>query len=256
VALNLVAASSQGVFINRSSQGNVLNNVSAGALCCWLQPNTGVPAGTQGVLGCSVGGTGTSSATSRLNLELLAGGLRLTVRILDGDAGSSVSGANPTSGAWTHCVAQCNFTTRAISIYINGVLNASGIANGSTAGNTSATSSQSSAIGMGLTGAGSFFDGQIDDCRLYERLLSPNEIATMYATRGKDGIWQACRFRFSLNELSPGQTVNARGVGLSSFVGLNTGTPTYGRSYVESRNRPLEAIFRRPDTFGGQGSDL
>lgn len=77
-------------------------------------------------------------------------------------------------------------------------------------------------------------DGKLHDARIYDRALSAAEIATIYASRGRDGIVDGRVGRWPLRERHPGQT--AAGAGSVRDVGPfgNHGTPAGSLTYVAS----------------------
>lgn len=83
------------------------------------------------------------------------------------------------------------------------------------------------AIGTRET-SGQEWDGYIDDIRVYNRRLTANEIATIYACRGSDCIYDGLVNRWQMNEGAEGTTV---GSFVDSIAGFNltivSGTPTY-----------------------------
>lgn len=50
------------------------------------------------------------------------------------------------------------------------------------------------------------YDGSLDDFRMYDRILSSEEIETIFATRGNDGIVDGLVARFNMREKSVGST--------------------------------------------------
>ena len=85
------------------------------------------------------------------------------------------SGQTPAIGRWQHVAATYDGTTA--RIYIDGTLAASSTYTGSVGG------SNTWRIGAYGSTAGGFFDGLVDDVRIYSRALSPTEIQTDMASR-------------------------------------------------------------------------
>jgi hypothetical protein len=50
-----------------------------------------------------------------------------------------------------------------------------------------------------------------EDVRVYTRALSPNELETIFAAQGVDGIASGLHFKWGLNENAPGVTVPVSG---------------------------------------------
>lgn len=59
-------------------------------------------------------------------------------------------------------------------------------------------------LGRARWDAGIYFDGAIDDTRLYARAISDEEVLSIYATRGHDGIWDNLLLRYTLDTEAPG----------------------------------------------------
>jgi hypothetical protein len=81
-----------------------------------------------------------------------------------------------TPGVWTHVALTFNDSTNAVNFYIDGAPNSSG-----TISNNLANTPQPIVIGWSGQG-GQFFDGSIDDMRVYNRVLTPAEITALAAT--------------------------------------------------------------------------
>ena len=100
------------------------------------------------------------------------------------NAGGSI-GANVQfpPGKWTHVAATGDGTT--LKIYVNGIEVASG---GSTTSNYG-SNSDIFKIGEGvLDPSGGFFDGRVDDVRIYRRAMCPEEIYQTYKGGRPNGV--------------------------------------------------------------------
>lgn len=88
-------------------------------------------------------------------------------------SGSSnqISGGSISAGEWYHVTGTYNSSTGEQRLYVNGELVAS-----ATPGWTLDDGDNNQAIGKGYTTSGDWFDGTIDDVRIYNRTLSPQEI--------------------------------------------------------------------------------
>ena len=78
------------------------------------------------------------------------------------------------NGAWHHCVATRQEATGIMSVYVDGSLQASGTANRNTL-NAPAN------LLFGATG-GNYFNGSLDDVKIFARTLSSNEVAALYSS--------------------------------------------------------------------------
>lgn len=70
------------------------------------------------------------------------------------------------------------------------------------------------------------FDGLIEDCRLYDNILTPNRIANIYAQRGADSDRFGLKGRWRMNEGAPGTAASGTDSIKDSSPFGNHGTPT------------------------------
>lgn len=112
--------------------------------------------------------------------------------------------------------------------YVDGVLQ-------STVNPASFAGGQNANLSLGVTagGSGQGWFGAIDDVRVYDRVLSAEEIQTIYACRGTDGIFDSLSLWYQLNEGSEGaavtgplQSIGQAGAGAPDLVTV-TGSPVY-----------------------------
>lgn len=106
--------------------------------------------------------------------------------------------------------------------YQNGVLAATGAQTGNIVGSAKAT--RIAAVDV----AGNperEVNAWMEDCRLYDRALSANELLTMFNERGVDGIVDGLLHRWLLNEWVPGATASGAGTTKDSGPGQVNGTP-------------------------------
>jgi hypothetical protein len=110
-------------------------------------------------------------------------------RNLDGVSPTTVTaGSSVVANVWTHVAGTYDTAIRLATLYINGLSVGSGTFTNSTAANFSATNVKNGAIGAAVSGIDSWFDGELADVRIYDALLTAEEIETMWACRGHDGI--------------------------------------------------------------------
>jgi hypothetical protein len=161
---------------------------------------------------------------------------------------TSTASSAPTS-TWFHVAYTCTAISggdQTHSIYINGTLN-----NSSTnATQVAGTLTQVYINGYPQTTA-QIEGGQqssttmVDDVRLYNRVLSANEIQTIYALRGfRDGIVNGLIARYSFNESAVGNTVascidySSSGSPLTAVnVNHSTGAATYASGFANIDTR-------------------
>ncbi len=120
-----------------------------------------------------VGSWTSSQSGAMIWVDHISGHYRLA---LGGTFGNYVdSGQTPAIGRWQHVAATYDGTTA--RIYIDGALAASSTFTGNVG------DSNTWRIGAYGSTAGGFFDGLVDDVRIYSRALSPTEIQTDMASR-------------------------------------------------------------------------
>lgn len=147
------------------------------------------------------------------------------------------SSMNLTIGKWHHIVGTYDGAT--VRIYVDGVERDSLAVTGNI-GSTTTPVRIGAGSGSPVSGEEPF-DGTIDDVRIYDRGLSPDEILTMFNSRGHDGITQRLQARYLLNKDAPGVAASGadsvKDVGPNSLDGTPTNTPTYAESQLALRRR-------------------
>lgn len=240
-----------------------VRNVAQGALMAWIMMRTLPANGTSTVvIGVSIGTAAGLTGSSRASLELRGNGTALggvggTFRRLDADAGNGLnSSAGKTglaAGLWAHFAVVINYINTALTAqyYVNGALAVSLTGGNTGGGNTSDTDCQRCTIGSDEGLLVGFFDGLIEDARIYNRFVGPAEMDTIYNARGADRGNDNCAGRYGLNELGPGQTF-VQSPSLSDFsrtVGVpgNGAVPfSYGDSIIRgTRSRHIIPIGYR-----------
>jgi hypothetical protein len=138
----------------------------------------------------------------------------------------------PVVGVWYHIAATVD-ATKFGQIYINGVMEASGI------GNDTATRTTLSIGNRNGAAANQCTNGVLDDVRVYTRVLRADEIATIYACRGSDSIYFGLQNRWLLNERAEGVIASGTGI-IKDMVGARTGTPVsspvWAGNFLKTRN--------------------
>ncbi|MDR3456220.1 MAG: glycoside hydrolase family 76 protein [Verrucomicrobiae bacterium] len=86
-----------------------------------------------------------------------------------------VSTSTINNGVWHHCVATRQQVTGVISVYVDGALQATGTANRNTLDATARI-----LFGAHASGGG-YFNGSLDDVRIFSRTLSSGEVAALYS---------------------------------------------------------------------------
>jgi hypothetical protein len=151
---------------------NSLDITSAITLAAWVKPGK---VGTQNIIKKAIG----TGAPGGYELSLSSGGI-VFIRLNGGTTTTTRLDSTityPTDGTWMHIAATTDGT--AIKVYINGALNTSKTVSAFTI-NTNATN-----VGIGAEMATTplnFFQGVIDDARIYNRALSASEILALAST--------------------------------------------------------------------------
>jgi hypothetical protein len=105
---------------------------------------------------------------------------------------------------WTHLA--CSYDGTDGRMYINGVQDGTPVALAGTLFGTT--------VALNLarrSGGGGAYDGMLDDVRIYDRAMSAAEIATVYASRGNDGILHGLVARYLMREASVGTAATVAG---------------------------------------------
>ena len=104
-------------------------------------------------------------------------------------------------------------------------------------------------FGDSVPNAGSsWMVGDLDDCRLYNRVLLPNEIIALFTRRGMDDIFDGMLLRYTLQEKAPGVAMDGtsnevKDSGPEKYDGSanDTGYPTYIESAILNGTRRRSA---------------
>jgi hypothetical protein len=208
-----------------------LNNVSGACICCWVYHYTS-PAGSFDRT-LSVG-TSNVADNSRASLGIRENDtLYVAARTQVADPGA-VRGSTAVVplNTRTHIATNLNFAGNQASFYVNGSF-IDTIAGDWTAGNMINANSLSSAIGASSAGLRFYFDGILDDTRLYNRMLSLNEIQAIFACRGSDAIYYGLQARYNMEEKQTGY-VTAGTETIKDFMGNIPGTASANCVYADS----------------------
>lgn len=181
------------------------NGVSANSYMDWVPSflNFGTPAGGSANFSLEAwvnGGFGQTTDAGILTLGYGNGGeqfnldcggsspphsFRFFVRDAAGGVHAATSSMAPNDNNWHHVVAVCDESGGQVSLYVDGVLAASGAIS---AGNGLLESSSSLSIGSRQSGQGTAYDnqfvGSIDDVSIYNVALNSNQVVTHYLAAG------------------------------------------------------------------------
>lgn len=220
-----------------------------------------VTAVTSGTITVGAGASGANVANGTIILNQLtgaAGGIgTYTVNISQTAASAAINGRYIAPiNTWVHYTYSCTVSSNGVgtpgtqthSIYINGLLNnTSSNANQLTAGVPTMIYLNGYPVTATSTGAESNTTG-VDDVYYYNRLLSANEINTIYNSFGqRDGIVSGLVARYNFNEANAGTSVSTctdfSGNGNTiTLTTAGTGTaPTYIVDYAHEDTRPVQS---------------
>jgi hypothetical protein len=137
---------------------------------------------------------------------------------------SALSFGTFSNGVLVHVVSTWNLGTAAGQAFRDGVLVGS------------SSDRNTAAAGLftlsGRNGAGNYFAGELYDIRIYNRVISPAEVVTIFNSEGNDSIVDGLLNRWRMDESTAGIVFSGAAVGkdigqnrqdLTSF----TGAPTY-----------------------------
>jgi len=137
---------------------------------CWISTNTSSLAGTQAHQGNPLLSAYSGSSTNSFVLSVLNN----KAAFFTGNADSSITGSSLiNTGEWAHIVAIRNGTTGTKTLYVNGVLEATGTAS------TNILNAYPN-INIGGNIVDKFFKGNIANIKTYSRVLSVDEISQNY----------------------------------------------------------------------------
>jgi hypothetical protein len=133
-------------------------------------------------------------------------------------------------GVWTHVAVTFNDSTNAADFYINGTLNNSG-----SISNNLADTPQPIVIGWSGQNV-QFFDGSIDDMRIYNRVLTPAEISALAASppTGCSGTATPTPTATSTPTATATSTATATPTATATAAGISVDTTTSGQTVTTS----------------------
>jgi hypothetical protein len=157
--------------------------VSTGTICAWVNPSS--TATMQRVMSRVASA---STATEVYGLDVYQSNCRLMVGkgVSNGLGGTTysvdtVAGGSVPINTWTHIAGSWDGSN--MRVYVNGAVVGTFAR---TAAVLTGTVPMSIGADYNNSTATEFFDGMMEDVRLYNRALSSNEIQTQYVTRGAD----------------------------------------------------------------------
>lgn len=168
-------------WIDLGSDLSIVRNVSAVTLSAWVRPDSIGDSGKT-VVNFSVNNAGVPTADSRALMVLNeVDEVRVGGRSADDDELQSeiTTGGPIVPGQWHHVAGVIDYAGDDVRIYVNGVQQATAGTPNFSQSRTANTDSTSNAIGSEDDGSAFFFDGFIDDVRVFPRALSASEIESL-----------------------------------------------------------------------------
>lgn len=214
---------------------NWVNGAAVAFMSAWARVSVAGVIGN--MVGTSINNGGVATPDSRMSLERSAAGAIQTInRVPDGAAPQSLNDNGTGSlavGVDTMVSVRTNIPGDSLQLQRDGVQTATAAVAFAPAA-FDATGSASASLGSEEDGSGVFYGGRLEDCRVYNRNVPNEQIETIFACRGHDGIWDGCMARYMCNEGAP--TVVAAGAGAIKDITDNQrhGTPTNGPTWQES----------------------
>jgi hypothetical protein len=158
------------------------------------------------------GGSGTNT---RAAIQINGSGqMTVQARALDGDSLQTVSAPASTvaAGELFHFAGVCDYVSKTLQVYKNGIQVGNGTAAGFGAAASSNTTSNACNIGADAGSASGFMDGIIDDPRIYNRVLGPAEVLTISSLWGQDKLLDSLTNRYIFNEFPDNFSVSGPGI--------------------------------------------
>jgi len=182
-----------------------INGASGTSLLGWFDLDATTD---EHLIGLSINNGGVPIADSRAELQLTPGGvLGYNFRIGDGDAlETGDDGGGNVGTALAHFAITADGPGDTVRLYRNGLLTATNAVTFAGAAFTG-TGCASAALMAQDDGLTLFADGRATDLRVYNRVLSDAEIATIYQSRGHDNIVSGLVAKYQLTEAPPTVTL-------------------------------------------------
>lgn len=226
----LVRSSSRYVSLPSNS---MVRNVSGACVCGWVY-HASNSTNEDRLVSLSSSGAADNSRIS-LGIRTTNQKLYTASRTVPGDPGAVIAatGAALSINTLYHIAVNINYSAVTAAFYINGALDST-VAGDWTSGNVENAASLAGAIGASSGGARWFYDGRIDDVRVYNRILSANELKTIFSSNGVDGIIYGMTGRYLLNQKQSGFTCLGTESMLNQVNNSLPGTPSAGIQFIGS----------------------
>jgi hypothetical protein len=240
MSMQFVSASSQRISVS-SAAWNSTQNKQAITFSAWLVPST-IGSTNQLVLSVCNGVALNSSRISIVRLGT-SGLWRVYARRLDADSGQGLNAlASTGDNVLCHVLGRARFFDGHLDLWVNGVQVNTVAVPGWSGGSTSNTASLSYFIGC-QSDETLFYNGIVDDLRVYSRSLTNDECERMYHTMGRDGIINGLEQKFLFREKAMGTAATGADsiadIGPTLATGTPINSPTYLAALVPGRPRRM-----------------
>jgi len=150
--------------------GSVIDSLTSSTFTIWVDfSNAGGP--WQRIFDIGTGTTVNMFLTPRTGTD---GPMRFAITIGGGTAEDQVSAPGTLSRGWHHVAVTINADTRAINLYLDGIVSASN--NSATLNPQALGTTTNNWIGRSQYSADAYFNGSVDDFRIYDYALSQDEV--------------------------------------------------------------------------------
>lgn len=216
-----------------TGSGDVLRNSTAATIMAWVKV-VALPAG-QGTMYQVMINTAANASRAIIHVNS-TGTIQLNGRAPDTVVLSGIT-STPTisTGAWHHIAGTLDYTNKVGVIYIDGVAVASTGTLMFTANQTDNTTSIGSTIGAADANTSLNLNAHLEDLRVYSRLLDADEIATIYASNGKDDIYFGLNARYALKGPAAGTATTNPDETPTELPGTGQNSPTFSDSPLSKR---------------------
>ena len=167
------------VDITHTATLNINGAGSKVSLSAWFNLTAKVGAGARGYI-IRKGFDGVNQSNYGLHILGLTGtDSRVDFRVVAGAGRSHYSATSLNINTWYHAVATCNFGDTAPIIYLNGKAESLTLEDASAADYSFPSTTNNVRLGSSSSGA-DFFNGNIDDAAIFNRILTASEVALLY----------------------------------------------------------------------------
>jgi hypothetical protein len=165
------------------------------------------------------------------------------VRAPDSDGQEVNSGPGTAAGGLAHVAITVNVATKIVLFYKNGQVITAALASNLVDPTFENTNSKVASIAAADDSSREYIDGRLEDLRVYNRVLTADEIQTIYQCQGIDGIVLGLQHRFELQSGPAGTSflaISAQdSAQLQRDATVSSGNPLYAESIAPTFRRRL-----------------